>query len=60
MNLTGEWIGHYTGHFDEVIAITQTGDEVVHEGTRLTVVLTEGRRAARIRVTPPPAASTAA
>ena len=29
MNLTGEWIGHYTGHFDEVIAITQTGDEVV-------------------------------
>ncbi len=29
MNLTGEWIGHYTGHFDEVIAIVQTGDEVV-------------------------------
>ena len=29
MNLTGDWIGHYTGHFDEVVAITQTGDEVV-------------------------------
>jgi hypothetical protein len=29
MNLSGEWIGHYTGHFDEVVALTQTGDEVV-------------------------------
>ncbi|HSI84526.1 MAG: Cyclin D1-binding domain-containing protein [Candidatus Methylacidiphilales bacterium] len=28
-NLTGEWIGHYKGHFDEVIRIQQTGDEVV-------------------------------
>ena len=29
MNLSGDWIGHYSGHFDEVIAVTQTGDEVV-------------------------------
>jgi putative hemolysin len=42
----------------ELGRLPQTGDEVVHEGTRLTVVLTEGRRAARIRVTPPPAADT--
>ena len=23
-DLTGEWIGRYTGHFDEVVRITQT------------------------------------
>ncbi|PTY06714.1 hypothetical protein DB346_00135 [Verrucomicrobia bacterium LW23] len=28
-NLTGEWIGHYKGHFDEVIRIQQDGDKVV-------------------------------
>ena len=28
VNLTGEWIGHYPGHFDEVVRITQTGDRV--------------------------------
>jgi hypothetical protein len=24
INLSGEWIGHYAGHFDEVIWITQS------------------------------------
>lgn len=24
----GEWIGHYPGHFDEVIRISQNGDEL--------------------------------
>ena len=28
LDLTGEWIGFYPGHFDEVIRIGQTGDEV--------------------------------
>lgn len=28
LELTGEWIGFYPGHFDEVIRIEQTGDEV--------------------------------
>jgi hypothetical protein len=28
-NLSGEWIGFYRGHFDQVIKITQDGDEVV-------------------------------
>jgi len=28
-NLAGEWIGHYRGHFDQVIKITQLGEEVV-------------------------------
>ena len=28
-NLAGEWIGHYRGHFDQVIKITQIGEEVV-------------------------------
>ena len=28
-NLTGEWIGFYRGHYDQVIKITQVGDEVV-------------------------------
>jgi hypothetical protein len=27
-NLEGEWIGYYTGHYDEFIRITQNGDEV--------------------------------
>jgi Cyclin D1 binding domain len=29
LNLSGEWIGHYRGHFDQVIKITQLGEEVV-------------------------------
>jgi hypothetical protein len=29
INLSGEWIGHYTGHFDEVIVISQDGNDVV-------------------------------
>ncbi len=28
VELAGEWIGHYPGHFDEVIRICQEGDEV--------------------------------
>ena len=28
-DLTGEWIGRYPGHFDETVAITQTGTSVV-------------------------------
>ncbi len=28
IDLTGEWIGHYPGHFDEVIRIIQEGDKV--------------------------------
>src|SRR5690242_21787065 len=28
VSLSGEWIGHYPGHFDEVIRIDQHGDEV--------------------------------
>ena len=28
-NLAGEWIGHYRGHFDQVIKITQLGEEIV-------------------------------
>lgn len=28
INLSGEWVGYYTGHFDEFIRITQTGDFV--------------------------------
>ena len=28
LDLTGEWIGFYPGHFDEVIRIEQEGDEV--------------------------------
>jgi hypothetical protein len=27
--LAGEWIGHYTGHFDEVVRIDQDGERVV-------------------------------
>jgi magnesium and cobalt exporter, CNNM family len=40
----------------ELGRLPKTGDEVEHEGTRFTVVLTEGRRAARVRITPPVAA----
>jgi hypothetical protein len=29
LDLSGEWIGHYRGHFDQVIKITQLGEEVV-------------------------------
>src|SRR5215207_7133849 len=29
LNLSGEWIGHYRGHYDQVIKITQLGEEVV-------------------------------
>ncbi len=29
LNLSGEWIGHYRGHFDQVVKITQLGEEVV-------------------------------
>lgn len=29
VNLAGEWIGHYRGHFDQVVKITQLGEEVV-------------------------------
>lgn len=28
LDLEGEWIGHYPGHFDEVVRITQNGDQV--------------------------------
>jgi hypothetical protein len=28
IDLNGEWLGFYTGHFDEVVRITQTGDFV--------------------------------
>jgi hypothetical protein len=28
IDLNGEWIGSYPGHFDEVIRITQVGDRV--------------------------------
>ena len=26
--LAGEWIGHYPGHFDEVVQIRQNGNEI--------------------------------
>jgi hypothetical protein len=29
INLSGEWIGFYRGHYDQVIKITQLGEEVV-------------------------------
>lgn len=28
IELIGEWIGHYPGHFDEVIRIEQSGDDI--------------------------------
>ena len=27
IDLTGEWVGYYAGHYDEVIRIVQNGDE---------------------------------
>ena len=29
IDLSGEWIGHYRGHFDQVIKIAQAGEEIV-------------------------------
>lgn len=34
MDLSGEWIGHYPGHYDEVIEICHSGNSVV--ATKLT------------------------
>ena len=31
VRLAGEWIGHYRGHFDQVIKITQNGENVLAE-----------------------------
>ena len=31
VSLAGEWIGHYRGHFDQVIKITQNGENVLAE-----------------------------
>ena len=28
VDLNGEWLGYYTGHFDEVVRIQQTGDYI--------------------------------
>jgi hypothetical protein len=28
VNLSGEWIGHYPGHYDEVVRINQAGEEI--------------------------------
>src|SRR5436190_15646539 len=28
VDLTGEWLGYYTGHFDEVVRIEQIGNQV--------------------------------
>jgi hypothetical protein len=28
VDLSGEWLGYYTGHFDEVVRIKQNGDYV--------------------------------
>jgi putative hemolysin len=39
----------------ELGRLPKTGDTVEHDGVRLTVVRTEGRRAARVRLTPRPA-----
>ena len=38
----------------ELGRLPQTGDVVEHDGIRVTVVRTEGRRAARVRLTPRP------
>jgi putative hemolysin len=43
----------------ELGRLPKAGDVVEYDGTRLTVVRTEGRRAARVRVTPPPQAERA-
>ncbi|HAM73312.1 MAG TPA: hypothetical protein DCM86_16890 [Verrucomicrobiales bacterium] len=34
LDLSGEWIGHYRGHFDQVVKITQNGDTI--EATKIT------------------------
>ena len=34
LNLAGEWIGYYRGHFDQVIKITQEGETL--EATKIT------------------------
>jgi putative hemolysin len=39
----------------ELGRLPRTGDSVEHDGVRLTVVRTEGHRAARVRLTPRPA-----
>jgi magnesium and cobalt exporter, CNNM family len=41
----------------ELGRLPKAGDEVEFEGTRFTVEVTEGRRAARVRITPPVAAT---
>ncbi len=28
LDLSGEWIGHYRGHFDQVVKIIQQGDDI--------------------------------
>ena len=28
LDLSGEWIGHYPGHYDECIRITQNGEDI--------------------------------
>ena len=28
LNLSGEWIGRYRGHFDQVVRVTQHGEEI--------------------------------
>ena len=28
IDLSGEWLGFYTGHFDEVVRVVQSGDWV--------------------------------
>lgn len=28
LDLTGEWIGHYRGHYDQVVKIVQRGDDI--------------------------------
>src|ERR1051325_6587955 len=33
-NLSGEWVGHYTGHYDEFVRIIQNGD--VAEAIKIT------------------------
>jgi putative hemolysin len=40
----------------ELGRLPRTGDVVEHDGVQLTVVRTEGRRVARVRLTPPPPA----
>lgn len=28
LNLSGEWIGHYRGHFEQVVRVSQRGEEI--------------------------------